>query len=325
MTQDRPQTLKFTDVRRDAKNKWVDILSACGVDKAFLSKRQGPCPICRDGKDRYRFDDKGEGRWFCNGAGAEHHGDGFDLLREVKGWTPKEVLEEVAKLAGTARPTTVKAGPEPEKVRADIREMQRAAKPLEAVPAARAYWLARVGIVPDFPKVLRAVHQLRAPSAELYPASLAFIQNPDGSGANVQRVFLTPDGQKAKMDEPRRLMPIGLPEGAAVRLGEPVDGVMGVAEGVETAVAAWVLTGVPCWSVLNTRGLKVWRAPAGVRKVIVFGDHDANFAGQAAAYSLGNSLSVGKDRIEAEVRIPDKTGDDWNDVLLRHLERSAAA
>lgn len=322
----RPVRLELSQVRKDAEGKWGNILPACGIDRQYLSKRPGPCPICQEGKDRYRFDDKGHGRWYCSGGGMDHHGDGFDLLKAVKGWSFQETLQEVARLAGSALPTKVRLGPDPAVVRAEVKSILKLARPLEEVPAVRAYWLARVGMVPAHPHDLVAREALRHPSSEHYAASLAIIRKADGSGASLQRVFLTREGDKAPVPEPRMVMAgLDLPEGIAVRLGEPADGVLGIAEGVETAVAATVMTGVPCWAAINAVRLATWRPPEGVRRVIVFGDNDPAYAGQKAAYALGNTLSVGKNRIEAEVRIPDATGDDWNDVLLRTLARRQAA
>jgi putative DNA primase/helicase len=46
---------------------------------------------------------------------------------------------------------------------------------------------------------------------------------------------------------------------------------------------------------------------------VIFADNDSHGAGQRAAYSAVGRLSG---RIEVEVRIPEKSGTDWNDVLL---------
>jgi putative DNA primase/helicase len=88
---------------------------------------------------------------------------------------------------------------------------------------------------------------------------------------------------------------------------------MGIAEGIETAIAATKLFSVPTWSVLSTYGIETFEPPSSIEKLIVFGDHDPNGAGQKAAYTLQTRLA---DRITIEVQIPDVVGD-WNDVLRR--------
>ena len=88
----------------------------------------------------------------------------------------------------------------------------------------------------------------------------------------------------------------------------------GIAEGIETAIAAMKLFKVPTWSVLSTYGIETFEPPAGRQRLIVFADHDANGAGQKAAHLLAARLAG---QIPIEIRFPDTTGDDWNDVLRR--------
>jgi putative DNA primase/helicase len=114
-------------------------------------------------------------------------------------------------------------------------------------------------------------------------------------------------------------MPGTVPKGAAVRLAEVAD-ILGIAEGIETALAASVLYRVPVWSGLNAAGLEAWCPPETVRDIIVFGDHDERFSGQKAAYALAYRLSS---KWRVEVRIPTQPGTDWNDVL--HKTVAAAA
>ena len=57
-----------------ASGKWQGILAALGVDEYFLSGKHRPCPLCKSGKDRFRFDDKeGTGSFFCSQCGIYTH------------------------------------------------------------------------------------------------------------------------------------------------------------------------------------------------------------------------------------------------------------
>ena len=68
-------------IREAVSGRWVSILLATGVDESYLTGKHGPCPLCGEGKDRWRFTDhKGEGRWICNHCGK---GDGFELLVKI--------------------------------------------------------------------------------------------------------------------------------------------------------------------------------------------------------------------------------------------------
>jgi putative DNA primase/helicase len=139
---------------------------------------------------------------------------------------------------------------------------------------------------------------------------LAMVTAPDGSGATIHRTYLK-DCKKAPVQSPKKLMQ-GMPiKGAAIRLF-PVASILGVAEGIETALAAANLTGIPTWACVSAGGVESFIPPEEVVRVVIFADNDENFTGQAAAYKLANRLVMSG--IEAEVRLPSVAGD-WADVL----------
>jgi len=92
----------------------------------------------------------------------------------------------------------------------------------------------------------------------------------------------------------------------------PAQRVLGVAEGVETALAAANIFGIATWAALNDGGVERFEPPAEVERLVIFADNDANGAGQRAAYALAARLSG---RLEVDVKIPEKPDTDWNDVL----------
>ncbi|MEK9606509.1 MAG: primase-helicase zinc-binding domain-containing protein, partial [Gammaproteobacteria bacterium] len=69
----------FDRVKRQARNRWSEILAYAGVDAKALHDVHGPCPGCK-GKDRFRFDNKGgDGTFICSqGNGDILSGDGFE-------------------------------------------------------------------------------------------------------------------------------------------------------------------------------------------------------------------------------------------------------
>jgi putative DNA primase/helicase len=138
---------------------------------------------------------------------------------------------------------------------------------------------------------------------------LAVVFDVEGKPVSLHRTWLG-DGEKALVDEPRRIMPGPLPEGACVRLSD-VQGQLGLAEGIETALAASIKFQMPVWSCLNAPMLAKWEPPRGVESITIFGDNDENFTGQAAAYTLARRMVAKK--LEVAVRIPDKPGTDWAD------------
>jgi putative DNA primase/helicase len=54
-----------------ARFRWREILPQLGVETRYLTNKHGPCPICRKGRDRFRFDDRdGSGSYICSQCGA---------------------------------------------------------------------------------------------------------------------------------------------------------------------------------------------------------------------------------------------------------------
>lgn len=302
---------EMDDLRQQAQGKWPSILAAAGVEKAYLVNRHGPCPICRDGKDRFRFDDKdGRGTWFCSQCSGGRGGDGFALAQLVNNWSFRQTKEEIQRLVGTAKVAPIRLGRPPDQAREEMQEIWKLGRPIEAEPATANWWMNRVGVVPNF-KTLRSRAVLKCPRFDPMPAQIAIVQDVDGRAATMHKTYLAQNGTKAAVPEPRRLHDLPTPPGCAVRLGNPED-VLGIAEGIETAVAASILFDVPCWAALNAGLLEKWRPPEGVRRVIIFGDNDLNYRGQNAAFHLANKLTLGG--IEVSVEIPEEPGMDWNDI-----------
>ena len=103
-----------------------------------------------------------------------------------------------------------------------------------------------------------------------------------------------------------------------MRLGEWRGGWLGFAEGVETAISASILHGIPVWACLSTSGLGSVLWPSGLKQAAIFADHDLNYAGHAAAWKLAHRMKM--DGLRVEVRFPERAGTDWNDVLLERQQ-----
>lgn len=301
------------DVRQIARGRWRAILTVLGMDERALSGKHYPCPMC-GGRDRFRFDDKeGRGTYFCSGCGA---GDGVALAMGVTGLSFRDVAAEVERIAGTVRPSAATPERSNEDKLAALRRAYRESKPIERGDEACRYLAGRGLALYDLPESIR-LHPGMAYRDDgevlgTFPAMLAIVTSPMGEAVSIHRTYLQ-DGRKAPMSAPKKLMQ-GLPlSGAAIRL-TPASRTVGIAEGVETALAAAELFEVPTWSCISTSGIESFEPPAGVKHVVIFADNDHNFAGQTAGYRAAHRLALRG--IEVEVVIPPTDGD-WLDELNR--------
>jgi len=116
-----------------------------------------------------------------------------------------------------------------------------------------------------------------------------------------------------------------VPDGACVMLSDWTEsGPSGVAEGVETAMAASAIFNMPVWAALNSLLMKKWLPPPGCEEIVIFGDNDTHFEGQAAACHLANRLAATNLPV-ARVMIPALPGEDWEDAWLRKSRRRSPA
>jgi hypothetical protein len=183
-----------------------------------------------------------------------------------------------------------------------------------AVAGTRAEdYLAGRAIRTDSPELRyhpRTPHRAR-PLTRFRPAMLAAVRDEDGFVA-VHRSFLdTRRAALAVMSEPR--CALGRLGRGAVRLGGPAAR-LGLAEGVETALSALILFGLPCWATLGTERFGLVALPAEVTELVLFLDNDP---GGRRAEGLARDAFA---HLAIEARYPPHGGDDWNDVL-----RAAAA
>ena len=138
------------------------------------------------------------------------------------------------------------------------------------------------------------------------PALIAPVR--DGSGLKgVQRTFLEGRGSRIAASGKCGLGPFGR---GAVRLGG-VARRLGLAEGIETALSASALFGVPCWASLGTERFASVELPAEVEELTLFLDNDE---GGRRAEALAREAFA---HLAIEARYPREQGCDWNDVLRR--------
>lgn len=307
-----------------AQNRWKEILPRLDIASTALTNKHGPCPVC-GGKDRFRFDDKdGKGTWFCsqqhggdsdNGNGSA--GNGFALIMDKRRCDFAEAARLVETIIGTdSEPQAAPVGKDRQQAGetyAAVKLLWREGQPLHPDNAAGRYLITRLGVAVQS-RALR-YHPAIPRGERTFPGLLSAYVDLHGDLAGLQRTYLTPEGRKISWGEARLTMGT-LPPGGAVRLAPQGTGhVLGIAEGVETALSAAAMHGIPCWAALNEGRLQLWEPPPPITDVVIFGDNDTKKVGQAAAYALAKRLETRPtNKIITQVMIPPDVGTDWNDV-----------
>lgn len=156
-----------------------------------------------------------------------------------------------------------------------------------------------------------------------YPGLLAVIRGKNHVGLTLHRTFLAKGGHgKAPLENPKLQMKA--PEsvvGGYIELDKPVHvddiKVIGVCEGLETALSVREATGCPMWVGISDRLMEQMAIPKDVTHVIIWADVEPSGAGGAAAARMKTRLEFeGK---HVEVLAPTKFGRekmDWNDVYV---------
>lgn len=298
-----------------AAGHWRGILLQLGVPGDVLRDRHGPCPFC-GGKDRFRWDNNGgRGTWICGQCGA---GDGMDFAERFLGLEFQETASRIDAIIGNTALSVDRIKPEvsEEQLRDRLRGLWKASALVESDDLADTYLKSRGLDELIYPKALRFAPKVNDGEGNVRPCLLAIVTDMAGKPVTMHRTFLRPDGLgKAEMEAPRKLMPGSLPDGACVRLSDN-SSVIGIAEGIETAFAASALFDIPVWAAINSTILSKWIPPEGCEEVVIFGDNDGKFGGQAAAYRLAHRLAV--KGMQVTVKIPKTPGHDWLDEYDMH-------
>lgn len=338
-TKHTPCNLAANLIHNKAQGLWPDILYALGIDAAYLKSKHGPCPAC-GGKDRFRFDNKNRGSFFCNHCGA---GDGIKLLQLCYRWKFKDTLQKIARVLGVqpersflsspkhvsyylGRALNHNQSPQPSQNSSNNRRKHlnlvwQSARPVAHGDPVDCYLKARGLELNAFPLVLRFHHQLAYYNEDhiligKFPAMLAVVQDINNRGITIHRTYLG-NSCKASVPQPKKLMsPItrGASLGAAIKLNEPIDGKLALAEGIETALAFNIATGLATWATVSAIGMEKVILPDSIVEVTIAIDNDKSGRGQEAAEKLIKRL-LSEGRSVRRV-IPPKVGQDFNDLLL---------
>ena len=148
-----------------------------------------------------------------------------------------------------------------------------------------------------------------------FSAMVAAITSPAGELLALHRTYLTRDGRKADVPGPVKKLSrtCGPLAGAGIALWSAPDarGVIGIAEGLETALACHYGGRMPVCAAYSAGALAAWQWPAGTRHLVIWADHDP--AGIEAAAKLRSRAQ--RAGLTVKTMTPAQAGTDWCDVV----------
>jgi putative DNA primase/helicase len=341
--------MEIRELKRLCNGRWPSVLASLpGVEPALFNRKNQRCPHCGH-KDSFRFCDwQGNGGFYCH-KHEPAHGDGLDLVQLLLKVNASEAKKMVMEKMGAGLPPAPAAKNNAHDEARHLKWRVEAWK--DSVPIQDGdpvdLWLRfRIGdpatiqclLHGRWPVELRYHRHLKYWSQadgerdSYHPAMLARVlaPRPDAAGRpfhiTIHRTYLTEDGRKALVTPARSFMRgLRLPKGGAIRLAPMTcEGVLAIAEGIETALAFMALYGIPCWAASDAQGLAGFIPPVGCRTLWICPDFDgftSGFTGLAAGTQLAQRLH-GERRKEmlppdfwAHLDIPHSEGFDFNDVL----------
>lgn len=292
------------------KGRWAEIFAHYNMPPITGNKHyKGECPVCKS-KGSIRIDDKdGSGSWICK-CGS---GNGWKLLTLATGKEWQTLAAEIDRVFGndTSKDVKVEKKPDPGiAVRERFLSMPHliTSDVVEYMHSRGIYKIPRQG-------VRYSVGEYDDDAKRKVPCMFAIASNDFGEPIYTHVTYIE-NGQKAKVPVQKKMRTVREYDGSvAVKLSQP-SAVLGIAEGIETALSAEIIYKVPTWSVLNAAIMRKFVAPVGTEALYIFADNDWSGTGLAAAFdcakkNLLRAGGVGR----VHVRWP-KTVNDFNDLLM---------
>lgn len=334
--------MKFNEIN------WVNALIDFGIDKKFLSKREGPCPICA-GTKRFRFNNKsGTGDWYCNQCLG---GNGFSLIKKATDLTDAAIYTKLRKNHNlTDSPLAVKTD-YPVSDELSPEEVSRNRKRLVKVWKGTVALRNNIGPVQlylgnrvhggDLTKLSKYVRF--HPSLDYYeigndnkyhlmgnyPAMVCKVVDGKGNPITLHRTYLTKDGRKALVEEPKMQMAgVRKLKGAAIPVFiNPRSRVLGICEGVEKAwaIATAYQYKMTVWSLLNAFNLSIADIPLeDYDEVIIFGDFDKFDVKRkyrpGEHYAKLGYQKFTREGFKALIKLPPREGVDFDEMWNEYFD-----
>jgi len=329
--------MNTSKLKLQSNGQWGGLVSNLAPQLSLAIEKTGKhiaCPV-HGGKDGFRVfkDFARTGGGICNTCGE--FSDGLALLQWANSWSFKETIEAVNQyLNGSAQSTSyhvikpiIQSSYKPnDKYQKNIESVLSQTTSIKGVTASylNNRGLGKLGL--HVPNDLKSIESLPywhdGNNLGSFPAMIGVIRNLVGDVVSLHRTYLNAQGFKANVPAPKKLMSPALPgatAGCAIQLFEPTKQ-LAITEGIETALAVYLSTGLPVWAAISTTMLEKVQIPASVEDVFIMSDKDLSGAGARSAAILASRLIKHHTVriIEPSPSIPSgEKSIDWLDIYQR--------
>lgn len=343
--------LDFKRIREQAKGNWQRIFTQLspGLKKAMEANSHHVACEMHQGKDgdgfRFFEDWLETGGSTCNTCG--NFPTGFDLLIALSNKSVYEIYKEVDSVLNDQSVDTVHSINITKKMKPtttqpinwnqrlnNIKKVWTAAYPITELNRAilDKYFSHRYIPIKHYPKSIRfepqAPYYTRHDNNYIiegyYPAFIALQTDAIGNVVNLQRTYITKEGYKAPVKQPKKFMSKAVlnTSGSLIKLFT-ADNIVGICEGIENSLAIHYATGLPMYCATTANFLRTAQFEDRIQHCFIFSDLDRTNTGQQASQDLSERLTneVG---ISSTIYYPpgpihaDNKGVDWNNVLETH-------
>ncbi|MDH2395335.1 DUF927 domain-containing protein [Providencia rettgeri] len=304
------------EVKLKANGQWQNILSNLGAEVPLNTHTA--CPAC-GGKDRFRFDNKGDnGTFICSQCGS---GDGLDLVQRVLGGSVTEAAYEVAGMIGI----DTRSGNPPAYRSYEVKAQQDALKAQQAQNQANEQIEKHKRFTARYSRTIANAKQgkseyLKAKGFDSTTVTLLadgslIIPLMDADGTITAAQTIKPNGEK-------RLLLDSAKNGSYYPINEPVNvSTVIIAEGLATAMTcqliqpeAHTVAAIDAGNLIHVA--KVMRTKYPESQIIIAGDNDIkpdqSNTGKLAAEKATKAVNG------ITVLPPTEDKADWDDYRLSH-------
>lgn len=289
----------------------------CKALKGYFRGAKGmcQCPAHADSSPSLSVSETRDGRVLVHCfAGCDQRAV-IDALRRMGLWPDGKLVDDPSYPGRLTTPPDDMDKDERER-RKKARELWFGAKDASGTPV-ETYLRSRA-IRLRVPPSIRFAPRCRHPHGDDLPALVGAIQDGEGKITGVQRIYLAADGA-GKADVTPTKATLGPMKDGAVRLAKAGE-ILGLAEGIETALSARQLFSIPVWATLGANRLGAVTLPECVKRIYIFAD--TGEVGLREAYKAADTyLELG---IGCIVQPPEPCFSDWNDVLTGKRREVAA-